>query len=189
MQPITYPLLRVEESRKKVFYHLFHEAITRTQAPKLPTETLCFGKIPRKNSPPLKPTVFGVHQDEQPLQESLTGGSEFQHMLISASWSSLSETTGDSFQESRCGGRGPQRKHQAQNLCLSQATCSQLLLGCTDINLWDHMSETFHHWGTAERSWWCFMSFMLGVRSMARIGPCFWAHGTVRRKACTSFYF
>ena len=63
-------------------------------------------------------------------------------------------------------------KHQAQNLHLSPATCSQRLLGCTDINLWDHMSETFHHWGTAESSWWCFMRFMLGVRSMARIGPC-----------------
>lgn len=47
-------------------------------------------------------------------------------------------------------------------------------LVCTDINLCDHMSETFHLWETAESSWWGSVGSMLGIVSIVRRRACVW---------------
>lgn len=48
---------------------------------------------------------------------------------------------------SRCGGEGhPEGETElGSDICLMPHVPGQFL-GCTDINLCDHMSETFHHW-------------------------------------------
>lgn len=61
-------------------------------------------------------------------------------------------------------------------------------LVCTDINLCDHMSEAFHHQGTAESSWWYSVWSVVGVVSPARRRTCVWGFGAMMRNACSSSF-
>lgn len=51
------------------------------------------------------------------------------------------------------------------------------------------MSETFHHQGTAESRWWCFVGATFGAAGWSEEEHLLGAHRTVRRSACTSLAY
>lgn len=86
-----------------------------------------------------------------------------------------------------------EEKAKIPNLCLSNATCSQMISGIfqkgsAQILISVAMSETFHHWGTAESRWWCFVAATFGAVGWSEEEYLSGAHRTVRRSACTFSY-
>ena len=154
------------------------------QTLKLPTQTLLLEKDFLIASSILELPSPVIHEGWRPLLWILFSGWESKHVLIPMPLSSLPWV----FWVTHCEQPGVEerdtwKKWQGSGFIFVQchmfpnAFWAVSKLVCTDINLCDHMSETFHHWGTAESSWWCSVWFVVGVVSPVTGRTCVWGLG------------
>ena len=169
-QPKACRLLRVEETRKKGFYHYNSRRQSLEHRPQS-----CPGRLFVSRRPPKEQPSSGAYfVCDSPRWTAPPGGRISTLANTRFFVLTLRDCLVTSW-EPRCGREKPTGEKTRLGIYIwLRPHVPKQFLSCIDINLWDHMSEIFHHWETAESSWWCFMCPTLGVGSVARRGPCVW---------------
>lgn len=182
-------LLRVQETGKKGFYHYNATRQSLEHGPQS-----CPGRRFVLRRPPKEQPSSGVYcVCDSPRWTAPPGVSVWWLSILTIAHTrffvlTLRDCLVTSW-ESRCGRERPTGEKTRLGIYIwLRPHVPKQFLSCIDINLWDHMSEIFHHWETAESSWWCFMCPTLGVKVWPEEDHVSGAHGTVRRNGCTSSY-